>query len=320
MGEQNFNDLDIHVKKAGGILNEVKKAVLGKDEIVCKVLMAILAKGHILIDDIPGVGKTTMAMAFAEAMGLRENRMQFTPDVLPSDLTGFSIFNRETNKFEYKQGAVMCNLFLGDEINRTSPKTQAALLQVMEEGRVSVDGVTRVVPKPFIVIATENPTGSVGTQKLPESQMDRFMIKITIGYPEIADEVAIMKGKQFDNVTAIQKATTESELMQLQDIVHNTFVDDQIYEYIAKIAESTRLDADLQLGISPRGSLAIVSMAKAGAFLRGHAYVLPSDVHNVIFDTIGHRIILNQSAKMRNVTEKDVINKILNTVPVPKIN
>lgn len=320
MGEERNGDLDLYVKKASSILCEVKKVVLGKDEIVCKVLMAILAKGHILIDDIPGVGKTTMAMAFAEAMGLKESRMQFTPDVLPSDVTGYTIFNRETNKFEYKQGAVMCNLFLADEINRTSPKTQAALLQVMEEGRVSVDGVTRNVPKPFIVIATENPTGSVGTQKLPESQLDRFMIKITIGYPELADEVAIMKGKQLDLMSTINESVTDTELIKLQEVVRNTFVDDQIYEYIAKIAESTRKDQDLALGISPRGSLAIVSMAKATAFLRGHAYVLPSDIHNIIFDTIGHRVILNQNAKMRNVTEKDVITRILNTVPVPKIN
>lgn len=314
-----MDNLEEYVTKASGILSEVRKVVLGKDEVICKVLMAILAKGHILIDDIPGVGKTTMAMAFAEAMGLQESRMQFTPDVLPSDVTGFSIFNRETNKFEYKPGSVMCNLFLGDEINRTSPKTQSALLQVMEEGSVTVDGVTRSVPKPFIVIATQNPTGSVGTQKLPESQLDRFMIKITIGYPELTDEVAIMKGKQMESIVKIKEAITQSELIKIQELVNNLFVDDSIYEYIAKIAASTRNNPDLQLGISPRGSIALIAMAKAMAFLNGRNYVLTSDVHNVIFDTIEHRILLNAKAKLNNITEKNVINSILKTVPVPKV-
>ena len=305
--------------KANGIFDEVKKVVFGKDEIISKVLMAILAQGHILIEDIPGVGKTTMAMAFSKAMGLKENRIQFTPDVLPADVTGFSMYNRETNKFEYKPGAVMCNLLLGDEINRTSPKTQSALLQVMEEGSVTVDGITRIVPKPFIVIATQNPTGSVGTQRLPESQLDRFMIKITIGYPELTDEVAIMKGKQLDSVTTIKKAITESELIEIQEVVRNIFVDDAIYEYIAKFAESTRNNPDLQLGMSPRGSIYLISIARAKAFLSGRNYVLTSDIHNVIFDAIEHRILLNARAKLNCITEKAVINNILKTIPVPKV-
>ena len=314
-----MENLEAYLLKANGILNEVKKVVLGKDEIINKVLMAILAKGHILIDDIPGVGKTTMAMAFSEAMGLKENRIQFTPDVLPADVTGFSMYNRETNKFEYKAGAVMCNLLLGDEINRTSPKTQSALLQVMEEGSVTVDGVTRVVPKPFIVIATQNPTGSVGTQKLPESQLDRFMIKVTIGYPELADEVSIMKGKQLDFNETINKAISEVELIEIQEVVRGIFVDDSIYEYIAKIAENTRDNSNLQLGMSPRGSIYLMAMAKAKAFLSGRNYVLASDVHSVIFDTIEHRILLNSSAKLNSITEKMVINNILKTIPVPKV-
>lgn len=314
-----MNNEEVYLAKANKILAEVKKAILGKDEIISKVLMAILAKGHILIDDIPGVGKTTMAVAFADSMGLIENRIQFTPDVLPSDVTGFSMFNRETNKFEYKSGAVMCNIFLGDEINRTSPKTQSALLQVMEEGSVTVDGVTRDVPKPFIVIATQNPTGSIGTQKLPESQLDRFMIKITIGYPEIADEIAIMKGKQVELSEIIEQAVTENELMELQEVVKQIFVDSSIYEYIALIAASTRNNPNLQLGISPRGSLAILSMAKAAAFLRGNNYVLPADIHSIINDTIEHRLILNEKAKLNNITEADVIKDILEKIPVPKI-
>jgi len=314
-----MENLEEYLLKANGILDEVKKVVLGKDEIISKVLMAILAQGHILIEDIPGVGKTTMAMAFSKAMGLKENRIQFTPDVLPADVTGFSMYNRETNKFEYKPGAVMCNLLLGDEINRTSPKTQSALLQVMEEGSVTVDGITRIVPKPFIVIATQNPTGSVGTQRLPESQLDRFMIKITIGYPELTDEVAIMKGKQLDSVTTIKKAITESELIEIQEVVRNIFVDDAIYEYIAKFAESTRNNPDLQLGMSPRGSIYLISIARAKAFLSGRNYVLTSDIHNVIFDAIEHRILLNARAKLNCITEKAVINNILKTIPVPKV-
>lgn len=309
----------VYVTKAYEILTEVKKAIIGKDEIIAKVLMAILAKGHILIDDIPGVGKTTMAIAFADAMGLAENRMQFTPDVLPSDVTGFSMFNRATNKFEYKSGAVMCNLFLADEINRTSPKTQSALLQVMEEASVTVDGVTRPVPKPFVVIATQNPTGSIGTQKLPESQLDRFMIKITIGYPEVADEIAIMKGKQIDVCEIINQAIAIEELMELQEIVKQIFVDDSVYDYIAKIAAYTRNSSHLQLGISPRGSIAIVSMAKAAAFMRGRSYVTPSDIYFIINDTMEHRIILNEKARLNNITEADVIKGMLDTIPVPKI-
>ena len=190
-----MNDNNYYLKKSKAVLREVRKAVIGKDDIICKVYMAIIAGGHVLLDDIPGVGKTTMAHAFANALGLEYNRIQFTPDVMPSDITGFSMYNRQTGKFEFKQGAAMCNMLLADEINRTSPKTQSALLQIMEESRVTVDGNTYDLPEPFIVIATQNPIGSIGTQKLPESQMDRFMIRLSMGYPKMEDEISIMKNR-----------------------------------------------------------------------------------------------------------------------------
>ena len=218
-----MENMELFNKKIEGICAEVNKVIFGKDEVIRNVLMAIIAGGHILIDDIPGVGKTTMAAAFATAMGLQEKRIQFTPDVLPSDITGFSLYNKNTGEFEYRQGAVMCNLFLADEINRTSPKTQSALLEVMEEGRVTVDSVTREVPKPFVVIATQNPTGSIGTQNLPESQLDRFMIKVAMGYPSREDEVRVIEGKRFTHGSLMKEVMTKEELFLRRKQLHNPF-------------------------------------------------------------------------------------------------
>jgi MoxR-like ATPase len=308
------------LKKAKQILQEVRKSVIGKDEIICKIMMAILAKGHVLIEDIPGVGKTTMTLAFAKTLGLECNRIQFTPDVMPSDVTGFNMFNRMTNQFEYKPGAVMCNILLADEINRTSPKTQSALLEVMEEGHVTVDGVTYELPNPFIVMATQNPFGSIGTQRLPESQMDRFMIRVTLGYPTVEDEMSILKGKQEqESRIKSENVLAPGELNTMRSVINAVHVDDSIYRYVAMIAEATRNHREIIQGISPRGSIAIIAMAKADAFLRGHNYVLPSDVQYILKDVIAHRMILDKNIINAETTENSVIDNILKTVKVPEI-
>lgn len=305
--------------KAIEVIDEVQKAVKGKGEIIQKVMMAFLAGGHVLMEDIPGVGKTTLALAFALAMALKENRMQFTTDVLPSDVVGFSMYNAKTQEFEFKEGAVMCNLFLADEINRTSSKTQSALLESMEEGQVTVDGVTRQLPKPFLVIATQNPAGSAGTQLLPESQLDRFMIKLTMGYPDVASEVAILKERQGENpLDKVQQVVSSDEIIVMQDEVDKVHVDKAIYEYIAMLSAITRRHPMIELGISPRGTLALASMARSHAYISGRKYATPEDVQMVFADVVRHRIILSPKAKVSSVTLDDVIKTVFKTVPVPR--
>lgn len=307
------------MNKIDNVLAEIKKVIVGKDEVIITALEAVIAGGHILIDDIPGVGKTTLAVAMAKAMGLTEKRMQFTPDVMPSDVVGFSMYNNQSGTFEYREGAAMCNLFLGDEINRTSPKTQSALLEVMEEGRITVDGITREVPKPFIVIATQNPTGSIGTQMLPESQLDRFMIRISMGYPNISEEALILKNKGNNGIDSVQCVLSKEELLRIQSHVDNIYVDDGIYEYVARIAAYTRNNEYVRLGISPRGAITLIKMAKANAYIREHEYVLPSDVLAVITQTIGHRIIMSNKAKVDKIGIKKFLVEINNAIPMPEI-
>ena len=305
-------------QKADDVLEEVKKVVHGKDAQVEKAFSAILARGHILIEDVPGVGKTTLAVAFSKVMALDNHRVQFTLDVQPSDLLGFSVYNKESGTFSYKPGPVLCNLFLADEINRTSPKTQSALLEVMEEGMVTVDGVTRRVPEPFIVIATQNPKGSAGTQLLPESQLDRFMISMSMGYPELADEIEIAKGKstrfQPQQLFSVLQA---QELKELQDLVEQTHIHDNVYKYIVKLVEATRNNQYIELGVSPRGTIACTRMAKARAFLQGRSFVLPEDVADVFKDIARHRIVLNTKARVAHVKENAVLDQILEEVKQP---
>lgn len=311
----------MYAEKAARIIEEVKRAVIGKDECVYKVMMAMLAGGHILLEDIPGVGKTTMALAFSKACALRQNRVQFTPDVLPSDITGFSVYRKETGTFRYQEGAAMCNLLLADEINRTSPKTQSALLEVMEEGNVTVDGVTREVPKPFMVIATQNPIGSAGTQMLPESQLDRFMICMSMGYPDQENEIAILKGRGEGNpLDRIFPVIRAEELVMMQKEVEQIFIHDRIYEYLAELAAETRRHPMLELGISPRGTLALAKMARASAYLNGRTYVTPADVEGVFKDVAIHRMRLNSQARVSRVTAPYVADGILQQVkkPTPK--
>lgn len=306
--------------KAVAVKHEVKKAVLGKDNVINKILTAIIAGGHILLDDIPGVGKTTIALAFSRAMSLEYHRMQFTPDVLPADVTGFSMYDKRTDSFIYKPGAVICNLFLADEINRTSSKTQSALLEIMEEGKVTVDGITREMPDPFTVIATENPVGSVGTQMLPDSQLDRFMIQLSIGYPDKASEVSILKGRQGANPLETVEAVASSEdIIKMREIDESTHTDDKIFEYITSLASATRENDMLLLGLSPRGTLAIAKLARAHAFLSGRAYVIPDDVQEVFLDASAHRVSLSPKARIASMDEKDVLTQILKNTPIPKI-
>lgn len=303
------------------ILTEIKKAVIGKDKIIVKTLLAILCKGHILIEDIPGVGKTTLALAFSKALSLEHNRMQFTPDVLPSDVTGFSILNKVTGKFEFRPGVAFCNLFLADEINRTSSKTQSALLELMEEKSITVDGNTYKLPEPYTVIATQNPIGSAGTHNLPDSQLDRFMIKLSMGYPDFGGEVAILKSKFNSNPLETVKPVANPELiLALQEYISNIYVDDRIYEYIVALSAATRNHPMLKLGISPRGTLALMQLSKGIAVAMGRDYVIPDDVVYICADVFEHRLILNSKAKLSEISASDIIAEIIRQTPVPGIS
>lgn len=301
------------------ILSEVKKVIRGKDEAILLVMTAILAKGHILIEDIPGVGKTTLAIAFSKAMELTERRLQFTPDVLPSDVVGFNMIGND-GELQYKPGAIVCNLLLADEINRTSTKTQSALLEVMEEGQVTVDGVTRQLPIPFIVVATQNPVGSAGTQLLPESQLDRFMIRLSMGYPMLEEEIRLIKERQDMNpMEMVREIVTKNELIAMQDEVRKVHVDDRVIHYLSRIVEETRDHSMITLGVSPRGTLAFMDMSRARAYMSGRSYVLPEDVQAVAVAALSHRLVLNGKARMSHIGSEELMGEIANNVTVPKM-
>ena len=299
---------------------ELAKIIKGKSEITDKIIMAVLAEGHVLLEDVPGVGKTTTALALSRLMGMEFQRIQFTPDVVPSDVTGFTMYDKESNSFIYRPGSVMCNLLLADEINRTSSKTQSALLEVMEEGMVTVDGESHPVPKPFVVSATENPVGSSGTQMLPESQLDRFMISTTMGYPDHGSLVDILRDRQEVNPLQNAKAVLNSEeILELQAQVRKVYVSDEVLSYIADLAEATRKHELIMLGLSPRGTLALCRMAKAAAYLAGRDYMVPEDVVNVFEDVAGHRMVLESRARYEEKTARQILGEILETVPSPKV-
>ena len=306
-------------KKAHLVMGEVKKVIVGKDDCIEKVMAAILARGNVLLEDVPGVGKTEMAIAFSRSMGLKSNRIQFTPDVMPADITGFSMYRKETGEFVYYPGAVMCNLLLADEINRTSPKTQSALLEVMEAGSVTGDGVTRQVPKPFIVLATQNPVGSYGTQRLPEAQMDRFLICISMGYPSLENEIALLKSRHTGRpIEAVDAVADGEELQRMQQETEEIFIHDSIYRYMAVLSDATRRNEFLELGLSPRGTLALGKMSRAYAFLKDREYVVPGDVKKSLMDVGVHRIRLNQKARLNGRTAVDILEEILRRIPEPK--
>ena len=304
--------------RTDAVINEIEKVIIGKREVVERVLMAILSEGHILLDDVPGVGKTTLAVTCSVVMGVQYQRMQFTPDVVPSDIVGFSVYNKATVGFDYKPGVVMTNLLLADVINRTSSKTQSALLEVMEEGQVTVDGVTHPLPKPFVVIATQNPVGSAGTQLLPQAQLDRFMIRLQMGYPDFKSQVDILRDRQKVNpLDQIQKVIGGEDIIAMQQEVKDIHVEDAILEYVTSLAMATREDEMIRLGVSPRGALAIVRMAKAHAYLDGRNYVTPEDVQKVFIDVCAHRIILNPKARVAELSAEDILKNVMKRTKSP---
>ena len=304
-----------HIEK---ISNEVKGVIKGKDELISKLMMAMLAKGNVLLEDVPGVGKTTMALAFARAMGLDTKRVQFTPDTLPSDIIGFSVYDKETGELSYKEGAIVTNLLLADEINRTSSKTQAALLEAMEEKKVTVDGVTRVLPDPFIVLATENPAGSAGTQMLPNSQLDRFMVKLSIGYPDVESQAEILADRHTENpVDNVEQVVSEEELKDMIKNDNEVYIAKSVYEYIAKLVQKTREHEMVSLGVSPRGALSLCQMAKAYAFVNSRDFVTPDDIRAVFADVCGHRLMLNSKARLNELSAENILADIIKDVDIP---
>ena len=302
------------------IIGEVKKVIVGKDRTLLWVLTTILARGHILLEDIPGVGKTTMALAFSKALGLEYGRVQFTPDVLPSDITGYSVYQKETGKMIYQPGAVLTNVFLADELNRATSRTQSALLEAMEEGQVTVDGVSHPLPNPFVVIATQNPIGAAGTQLLPDSQMDRFMVRLSLGYPSPRDEVNMVLNRQGgDPLAQAQTLMSREDLVALQQAVEETYVSESVVNYIVDLICATRNHSKILRGASPRATLAVTAMAKAVARLRGRDYVVPGDVREVFVYTIAHRLLLTPLTQAQNETPEEILRQILETVPAPKL-
>ncbi len=306
-------------QKLRAVTEEVNKVIKGKEQVVDKVLAAIIAGGHILMEDIPGVGKTTLATAFARSLSMAHKRVQFTPDVLPSDILGFSMYNSATKEFEYREGAVFCNLFLADEINRTSPKTQSALLEVMEEHNATVDGVTRALPEPFVVIATENPYGSSGTQMLPESQLDRFMVCLSMGYPAHEDAVQILKNNAAKPIDSVKEIITMEELIAIREQTNNMFVRDEIYDYIVSLVEATRVMDIFSMGASPRGTIALLRMAKATAVMDGRDYVTAQDVQDCAKAVLGHRVKLSARAKAQRIDVDQAIRMLLGAVQPPRM-
>lgn len=305
-------------EKIQQILWEIEKVIVGKNENVEKILMAVLASGHVLMEDVPGVGKTTTAMTFAKVLGLETRRVQFTSDTVPSDIIGFSVYNKDKGEFVYKPGAVMTNVLLADEINRTSSKTQSALLEAMEERHVTVDGVTYALPEPFVVLATQNPVGSAGTQMLPNSQLDRFLIKLSMGYPDFQSQVNILRERHTEN--PLEKANAvlcKGELAELVQAVTQVEIADSVYEYVTHLAQATREQPLVQLGLSPRGALAVCRMAKSYAFLHGRDYVMPEDVAAVFPDVCCHRLMLGTKARMMEETAEKVVASILKQVQMP---
>lgn len=304
----------------GRILQQVNSVVIGKEEVTEKVLMAVLAQGHVLLEDVPGVGKTTMALAFARTLGLDSRRVQFTSDTMPSDIIGFSVYNKDTGAFDFKSGAVMTNLLLADEINRTSSKTQSALLEAMEEYQVTVDGQTYPLPEPFVVLATQNPVGSAGTQLLPSSQLDRFMIRTTMGYPDRQSQLEILRERHHENpLDRLEGVVTKEELLQLTEQARQVHIAESIYDYIVELVSATRSNEYIDLGISPRGALALCRMAKSHGFVRGRDFVTPEDVYEVFDAVCAHRLVLSAKARLGKLTAEEITCRIREQVAVPQV-
>ena len=308
-------------EKTNEIIAEIRTVICGKDIVILQALAGILSGGHVLIEDVPGVGKTTMALAFSRAMGLDYGRVQFTPDVLPSDITGFSVYDKNTQSMKYQPGSVFHNLFLADELNRASSRTQSALLEAMEEGQVTVDGNTYALPKPFTVFATQNPSGASGTSLLPDSQMDRFAIRVSMGYPSPKDEKAMLEDRKDGNnpLHSVRCICSARELLAMQEEVSHVFVGEAMLDYIIALVGKTRSHPDLERGASPRATLALTAMAKAYAYVFHRNYVIPNDVQAVFTPVMGHRLILTAEAEVNERRTSDVTKEILKSVPAPKV-
>ena len=306
--------------KALSILENIKKVIIGKDDVIEKVLIAVLARGHILIEDIPGVGKTTLAKALAKSMDLSYKRVQFTPDLMPSDILGINIYNKETGSFSFKKGPIFNHIFLADEINRTSPKTQSSLLQAMEEGEVSTEEGDYVLEKPFIVLATQNPIEYQGTFPLPEAQLDRFLIRLSIGYPDKSYEVDILKNhKSIKSMENIEPVVNKQDILNMQDEVEKVTAQDSIMEYIINIVNVTRNSEELQLGASPRASIDLLKAARAKAYISGRDYVIPDDVKEIAIPVLSHRLIMSPSSRIEGKSMEEVLNRLINKVFIPVI-
>ena len=300
------------------IINETEKVIIGKHSEVTMLVAALLCGGHVLIEDVPGTGKTTLAAALSRAAGLKFNRAQFTPDVMASDITGFNIYNRAKEQFEFRNGLVMCNILLADEINRASPKTQSALLEAMEEGSVTVDGTTYKMPMPFMVIATQNPTGYIGTYPLPEAQLDRFVLRLSMGYPTESEEISVILNRKGENPLERVKAVTNAEnLTVLRQIVSKVTVSPEISRYIVQLVAATRDTPLITLGASPRASLALMRLSQAYAFIRGRDYVLAEDVSALYVPAVSHRLMLSQEARLQKKSASDVLTELARGVEVP---
>jgi len=301
------------------LVENIKKAFIGKKTVIEKIIIAVLSGGHVLIEDVPGVGKTTLVQAVAKSLGCSFKRIQFTPDLLPSDITGITVYNNRTGEFEFKEGPIMANIILADEINRSSPKTQSSLLEAMQEGQITVDGVTYDLPKPFVVLATQNPIEYEGTFPLPEAQLDRFAMRIKIGYPDFNEEKSILKlqGKPIDEIESI---ITDKDVLKIREEIKKIYVEDSVKDYIISIVQATRKHQDVYLGCSPRGSLALLNACRGLAYIRDRNYVLPDDVKELADVILNHRIILKPEAKMKGRTVEDVIYSIISSIRVPLVS
>ncbi|MBQ5885273.1 MAG: MoxR family ATPase [Clostridia bacterium] len=310
-----FESENIMLKK---IIKNVENVIVGKRDAIELVITALISNGHILLEDVPGVGKTRLIAAVARSIDGSFKRIQFTADVLPSDVTGFSVYNQKTGDFEFKNGAIMSQFVLADEINRTSPKTQAALLEAMEEKQISVDGVTYKMPQPFMVMATQNPIEFMGTFPLPEAQLDRFLIKISVGYPDAESERSVLSMHQMDDpFESLQSVATPEDIINIQNEVKKVFVHENLEKYIVSIVSATRNHPSVRLGASPRASLALYRTAQATAYINGRDFVIPDDIQKMVIPVMAHRIILSQETKFSNTTADDVLNEIKKAVPVP---
>lgn len=312
--------MTIHNELVNKISKNIKKVIIGKDEVIELVLTALLAKGHILIEDVPGIGKTSLVTALAKSLSMSFNRIQFTPDILPSDISGFSMYDFNSGTFKFHEGMIMKNIVLADELNRTSPRTQSSLLEAMEGNHVSVDGITYNLPKPFMVLATQNPIENVGTYPLPEAQLDRFLFKVSLGYPSKSEEVDILERFQGeDPLVTLEAVATVKDIINLQEKVKNIKVSTPIKKYISEIVSATRTDEDIVLGASPRGSIALMKAAQAYAFINNRSYVLPEDIKYIVAPVLSHRILLKPETRLKNISSYDVLKRIINNIYPPVI-